>query len=245
MGVTLCVVFFKTLVKQSYSVTCSLKIFFSHFFPLSLSLLHGNFHICIQSNLSKIFRTANTACDVTVILSRFLFSSEVVSHIAFGDASHSHSWVYSLVSSERKGGEKKCDSIAASKSSNQTYISSAPYVGILSYSVLLNIMKAPERVHVLQNVLFSTECLQASTAEYSNNWNNTHFLTSGKFWATDKHKYFEISHLYVLLPQPNTPKYLLWEGLGDYCIYTCLPRGEAPRRGSNLLDVNVASLKAN
>lgn len=53
----------------------------------------------------KIFCTANTACDVTVILSRFLFSSEVVSHIAFGDVSHLHSWVYCLVSSERGGGE--------------------------------------------------------------------------------------------------------------------------------------------
>lgn len=54
----------------------------------------------------KIFCTANTACDVTVILSRFLFSSEVVSHIAFGDVSHLHSWVYCLVSSERGGGGK-------------------------------------------------------------------------------------------------------------------------------------------
>lgn len=96
MGVTLCVVSLKCLSNRVTRWHVLLRFF--SFFPF----LHDNFHICIQSNLSKIFGTANTACDVTVILSRFLFSSEVVSHTAFGNASHSHSWVYSLVSSEGK-----------------------------------------------------------------------------------------------------------------------------------------------
>lgn len=91
-----------TLVNYCFkrsSPTQSLSAVFSYFFPAwQFSHLYS-----VQS--VKIFCTANTACDVTVILSRFLFSSEVVSHIAFGDVSRLHSWVYCLVSSER---EKKC-----------------------------------------------------------------------------------------------------------------------------------------
>lgn len=45
--------------------------------------------------VKKLFWASNT-WKVAMILSRFLFSSEVVSHIAFGNTSHLHSWVYSL-----------------------------------------------------------------------------------------------------------------------------------------------------
>lgn len=157
MGVTLCVVSLKCLSNRVTRWHVLLRFF--SFFPF----LPDNFHICIQSNLSKIFGTANTACDVTVILSMFLFSSEVVSHTAFGNASLAQL----SLQSGFQWRKKMWQHAACDKSSNQTYISSVPYVGILSYLVLLNIMIAPERVRVLQNVLFNTECLQASTTEYS------------------------------------------------------------------------------
>ncbi len=84
------------------------KRFFQHtrwhvlFASLFFFVLAWQFSHLYSVQSVKIFGTANTACDVTVILSRFLFSSEVVSHIAFGDVSHLHCRVYSLVSSEGK-----------------------------------------------------------------------------------------------------------------------------------------------
>lgn len=75
-------------------------------------------------------------------------------------------------------------------------------------------------------------------------WNNPHFLTSGRFPATDKHKYFEISYFsYVLLPQLNTPKIFILGGIRWllYLHLPCVRWGSSTRFES--LEMNVASFK--
>lgn len=75
-------------------------------------------------------------------------------------------------------------------------------------------------------------------------WNNPHFLTSGRFPATDKHKYFEISYFsYVLLPQLNTPKIFILGGIRQllYLHLPCVRWGSSTRFES--LEINVASFK--
>lgn len=110
---------------------------------------------------------------------------------------------------------KKCQHAACDKSSNQTHISSASYVGILSYLVLLSIMSTLERIDVLHHIFYcsfwfhSRECLQASTTEYSTTVITRIFLTSGRFSARDKCQYFDIWYINILLPQLSNQHYLL------------------------------------
>lgn len=150
--------FFKMLVKQSYSVTCSLKVFF--FFPFlawQFSHLYSVQSVKNIRNCKHCMQCHRDLKQVFVLLR--------------GGESHCIWQRLSLAQLSLQSGfqwrKKMWQHAACDKSSNQTYISSVPYVGILSYLVLLNIMIAPERVRVLQNVLFNTECLQASTTEYS------------------------------------------------------------------------------
>lgn len=155
-----------------------------------------------SSQSVKTHCTENAACNVKVILSRFLFSSEVASHIAFGDASHLHS--YSLVSPLRKKiyQHTACDRFSKSN----------PY-SLCSMCVTLVIF--PLRIHVLNSICIffrfhNRERSQASTK--SNVAGTAHiFLTSGRFPAKDQCQYLDFQYLNILPPQLSKQHYLLRE----------------------------------
>lgn len=154
-----------------------------------LSDMFSFFSPLCSSQSVKTHCTENTACHVKVILSRFFFSSEVASHIAFGDASHLHS--YSLVSPLRK---KKNQHTACDRFSK-----SNPYS---LCSMCVNLVTFP--LHVLNSIciLLSFTIGNARKHQQHNIAGTAHIsLTSGRFPAKDQCQYFDFQYLNILPPQ--------------------------------------------
>lgn len=146
-------------------MTCFLYFFL--FFGVTI------FTLVFSPICQKIFRTTNTACNVTVILSRFFVllrggeSHCIWRHLSLAQLSLQSGFQW-------RGEKKKRENVsmqACDKSSNQTHISSAPICGNL-------VMFSPPQHHehsgknwrcaqyifILLHIII--ECLQASTTEY-------------------------------------------------------------------------------